>query len=163
MDRGPAALFGAIVAVGLGPAMWLGVRLGAVEVAPSKPPAVVGEHTSGPDRLLGGTGAGDDSPLGEEPEVAATPRGRVLPPTKKPSPSATSTSPVATTSATPSSTPSTDQPTTPPTESTTAPTAPSTGTSTTSSAPPPAPPAGGGSSEGPGAGLAPSGSTGSVG
>jgi len=58
MDRGPAKLFGPIVAVGLGPAMWLGVRLGAVDFAPVRPP-VVGEHTAGPEQLVGGSGAGD--------------------------------------------------------------------------------------------------------
>src|SRR3954470_1046511 len=77
MDRGPAALFGAIVAVGLGPAMWLGVRLGAVDVPPPRAPAGVGEHTAGPEQLVGGSGAGD-SPLGADPTVRATPRAKVL-------------------------------------------------------------------------------------
>src|SRR3954470_1127324 len=72
MDRGPAALFGAIVAVGLGPAMWLGVRLGAVDFAPVRPP-VVSEHTAGPEKLVGGAGAGD-SPLDGDETVKATPR-----------------------------------------------------------------------------------------
>ncbi|MEU4239893.1 hypothetical protein [Actinoplanes sp. NPDC026619] len=164
MNRGPAALFGAIVAVGLGPAMWLGVRLGAVEVAPPKPPAVVSEHTSGPDRLVGGTGAGD-SPIDNRPEVSATPRGRVLPLTSASSPAAAITSSPATgTPATPSSAPTTEPQSTPPTESTTAPTTPPTET-TTGSTPPHDPPSGddgSGAPGGPGAGLTESGDTGGI-
>jgi hypothetical protein len=149
MDRGPAALFGAIVAVGLGPAMWLGVRLGAVDVAPVRPPAVVGEHTAGPEQLVGGAGAGD-SPLGDESTGKATPRSKVQRLHNSPSPasSATSTTPPTSTSASPSptATPSdTTEPTTPPTESTTGPTTPPT-ESTTGPTGPPDPP----TSSGPG-------------
>lgn len=43
MERGPMALFGAIVAVGLGPAMWLGAQFGAMGTVPSRPPAVSSE------------------------------------------------------------------------------------------------------------------------
>lgn len=132
MDRGPAALFGAIVAVGLGPAMWLGVRLGAVETAPVRPP-VVSEHTAGSEQLVGGSGAGD-SPV-DDSTVKATPRTTVLrlsnspapkahTRTASPTPSHTTTSP--TVSASPSGTgpptESTGGPTTPPTEPTTPPT-----------------------------------------
>jgi hypothetical protein len=145
MHRGPAALFGAIVAVGLGPAMWLGVRLGAVEVAPVTPPAVVGEHTSGPEKLLGGEGAGD-SEIGDQPTIKATHRAKVLPlrasSSHTPSATPTTTSPApATTSATPSVSPSptTGEPSTPPTESTTQPSTPPTGP-TTDPTPPPDPP-----------------------
>ncbi|GAA0531179.1 hypothetical protein GCM10010172_09860 [Paractinoplanes ferrugineus] len=161
MNRGPAALSGAIVAVGLGPAMWMGVRLGSVEVAPSKPPAVVGEHTAVPDRLVGGTGA--DRLLGDEPEVAATPRGRVLPLTGKPSPSsstAPSASPSATTPSAPSTEPSSEPTSTPPTEATTAttpPTGPSTGATPGTESP-----GGGPSSAAPGSGLTRSGDTGGI-
>ncbi|GAA2630444.1 hypothetical protein [Paractinoplanes durhamensis] len=164
MDRGPAALFGAIVAVGLGPAMWLGVRLSTVEVAPSKPPAVVGEHTSGPDRLVGGTGAGD-SPLGDEPEVQGTPRGKILPLTRSasPTPSVTSTSPSpAATSASPSSAPATDPQSTPPTESTTTPATPPTESTTRPTAAPDPPPVGSSGPAGPGAGLTQSGESGGI-
>jgi hypothetical protein len=164
MNRGPAALFGAIVAVGLGPAMWLGVRFGSVEIAPTKPPAVVGEHTSGPDRLVGGTGAGD-SPLGEQPEIAGTPHGEVRPLTSSPSPSATISSTRAHTApATPSSEPTTEPPTTPPTESTTVPTTPPSDP-TTDPTVPSHPPAGGDASSapaGPGQGLTESGATGGI-
>src|SRR6185312_13412968 len=104
MDRGPAALFGAIVAVGLGPAMWLGVRLGAVDVAPPRAPAVVGEHTAGPEQLVGGSGAGD-SPLGEDPTVRATPRAKVLRLTNSASPT-----PSADRTSSPSPTPTSQSP-----------------------------------------------------
>lgn len=67
MERGPLALFGAIVAVGLGPALWLGAQFGSIQIAPSRPP-VVSEQNSGPEQLLGGSGAGDN-PAGTENEV----------------------------------------------------------------------------------------------
>jgi len=138
MDRGPAALFGAIVAVGLGPAMWLGVRLGAVDTAPVRPP-VVGEHTAGPEQLVGGSGAGD-SPL-DDSTVKATPRATVLRLTTSPSPRAhtrtaspapshTTPSPTVSVSPTDTGVPTisptgpTGGPSTPPTESTTQPTEP---------------------------------------
>ncbi|MCU7722913.1 hypothetical protein ODJ79_04230 [Actinoplanes sp. KI2] len=133
MDRGPAALFGAIVAVGLGPAMWLGVRLGAVDTAPVPPPAV-GEHTAGPEQLVGGSGAGD-SPLGEATNKArphttvlrlsTSPSAREHTRTAAPKPSHTTTSP--TVSASPSGS---GGPTSPPTESTGGPTTPPTGPTT---------------------------------
>ncbi|WP_212997623.1 hypothetical protein [Winogradskya consettensis] len=40
MERGPLALFGALVAVGLGPAMWLGAQFGESTLTPQRPPAV---------------------------------------------------------------------------------------------------------------------------
>ncbi|MEU7906709.1 hypothetical protein [Actinoplanes sp. NPDC049118] len=57
MDRGPMALFGAIVAVGLGPAMWLGAQFGQVTQTPDRPPAVTTVQQNSTPR--GGTGAGD--------------------------------------------------------------------------------------------------------
>jgi hypothetical protein len=140
MDRGPAALFGAIVAVGLGPAMWLGVRLGTVDTAPARPP-VVGEHTAGPEQLVGGSGAGD-SPLDGNETDKATPRATVLRLTTSPSPRAhtktttptptrTTTSPTA-----PASPSGTGGPTTPPTEPT-GPTTPPTESTTQPPSPPP--------------------------
>ena len=138
MDRGPAALFGAIVAVGLGPAMWLGVRLGAVDAVPVRPP-VVGEHTAGPEQLVGGSGAGD-SPLDGDETVKATPRATVLRLTTSPSPRAhtTKASPTQiTTSPTASPSPSgTGGPTTPPTGSTGGPTTPPTESTTQPTEPP---------------------------
>src|SRR5690242_8939583 len=129
MDRGPAALFGAIVAVGLGPAMWLGVRLGAVDTAPARPP-VVGEHTAGPEQLVGGSGAGD-SPL-DGSTVKATPRATVLRLNTSPAPRAhtTTASPTVSVSPTGTGVPTTlptgptGGPSTPPTESTSQPTEP---------------------------------------
>ncbi|MEV0895803.1 hypothetical protein [Actinoplanes sp. NPDC049802] len=59
MERGPLALFGAIVAVGLGPALWLGAQLGAVDLAPGQRPAPVNEQFPGVDMDFGGSGAGD--------------------------------------------------------------------------------------------------------
>jgi len=158
MDRGPAALFGAIVAVGLGPAMWLGVRLGAVDFAPVRPP-VVGEHTAGPEQLVGGSGAGD-SPVGADETVKATPRATVLRMTTAPSPRAHRTaSPTptrSTTSPTASASPSgTGGPTTPPTEPTDGPTTPPTDPTTPTAVPPSPPPTTApatGSSTGPAAG-----------
>ncbi|WP_030439778.1 hypothetical protein [Actinoplanes subtropicus] len=144
MDRGPAALFGAIVAVGLGPAMWLGVRLGAVDTTPARPP-VVGEHTAGPEQLVGGSGAGD-SPLGGDQTVKATPRATVLRLTESPSPRAhtrkasptpTQITSTPTVSASPSGT---GGPSTPPTESTGGPSTPPTESTTQPTPPPPSPP-----------------------
>ncbi len=44
MERGPIALFGAIIAVGLGPAMWVGAQFGTAIDVPARPPAVTSEH-----------------------------------------------------------------------------------------------------------------------
>jgi hypothetical protein len=51
------ALFGAIVAVGLGPAMWLGAQLGQVTLIPDRPPAATTVQNDVVPR--GGSGAGD--------------------------------------------------------------------------------------------------------
>ncbi|MEU4560310.1 hypothetical protein AB0F72_18185 [Actinoplanes sp. NPDC023936] len=60
MARGPSTLFGAIVAVGVGPALWLGAQLGTADVAPNeRPSAVVGEQYSESDMDFGGVGAGE--------------------------------------------------------------------------------------------------------
>lgn len=61
MERGPVALFGAIVAVGLGPALWLGAQLGTIDLHPGERPATVGEQfpDTGRELDLGGVGAGD--------------------------------------------------------------------------------------------------------
>ena len=57
MERGPMALFGAIIAIGLGPAMWLGAQFGQVTL-PERPPAVISEQQQLP-APRGGSGAGD--------------------------------------------------------------------------------------------------------
>lgn len=68
MERGPMALFGAIVAIGLGPAMWLGAQFGQVTLTPERPPAVVvNEEVQTPE---GGSGAGDVP--GDQAEVIRT-------------------------------------------------------------------------------------------
>ncbi|MFI7541494.1 hypothetical protein [Actinoplanes sp. NPDC049599] len=58
MERGPLALFGAIVAIGLGPAMWLGAQFGQVTLSPERPPAVTSEQQQ-LQAPRGGSGAGD--------------------------------------------------------------------------------------------------------
>jgi len=144
MERGPAALFGAIVAVGLGPAMWFGVRLGSVEIAPNRPPATVGEQTSEPDRLVGGAGAADN-PVGDTTVIRPKPEADVvrLSASPSPTPSATSSSPISTSppaspsvSVSPSPTP-TEDPTNPSTDPTTEPTVPPTEESSAPAEPPP--------------------------
>ncbi|MET0417257.1 MAG: hypothetical protein ABW022_14695 [Actinoplanes sp.] len=89
MDRGPVALFVSIVAVGLGPALWLGVQFGAVEIAPVPPPAI-SEQKPGGQELLGGAGAGSAATADGEPVVRTTPRSNTLPLTKSASPSPSS-------------------------------------------------------------------------
>jgi hypothetical protein len=44
MERGPLALFAAIIAVGLGPALWLGAQLAVVGTLPIAPPPVSAEY-----------------------------------------------------------------------------------------------------------------------
>ncbi|MGW0434155.1 hypothetical protein ACWDV4_16645 [Micromonospora sp. NPDC003197] len=117
MDRRAAALFGGIVAVGLGPAVWLGGTLFRVDPAPRKPVPVMtelptvaptettsgssvdplpteptGPYRDGPDWYLPGEptiGPGPVDPLPEPSESAAPPSG-------SPSPGETPTPPPAT-------------------------------------------------------------------
>jgi hypothetical protein len=135
MERGPMALFGAIVAVGLGPAMWLGAQFGAMAATPSRPPAVSSElqPNQAPTQQKGG--AAGSAP--EDPSVVlhTKPGANYRPPhsTPSPSPSASSTpdrpdpgdSTTDPTEATSSPSP-TGEPSTPPTESTSEPTDPPT-------------------------------------
>jgi hypothetical protein len=58
MNRGPMALFGAIVAVGLGPALWLGAQFGVSDVSPTRPPAATIDQVQAPTG--GGAGAAPD-------------------------------------------------------------------------------------------------------
>jgi hypothetical protein len=111
MERGPMALFGAIVAIGLGPAMWLGAQFGQVTLTPERPPAVVvNEEVKAPK---GGAGAGDapdDQPqvIRTEPKADNQPLGstrNARPARVKPSPSPSES----------------DEPSTPPTEAATKP------------------------------------------
>lgn len=121
MERGPLALFGAIVAVGLGPALWLGAQFGDVAVSPTAPPAVISEQH--PD-AGGGAGAAPDE---SENKVDTTRQAEIKPLTDRPAPrtSATTTAPAPdgdpTTEPPVTSEPTKpdDEPTTPPTENTT--------------------------------------------
>jgi len=144
MERGPVALFGAIVAVGLGPALWVGAQIGQVPVAPPLPStSVVGGDTA---RAPGGGAAAVD-PVGSGPreDRAGTTRPVTGRPSARPAgvvttikttttaPSPAATSPATTSPAT--SSPATTSPATipgrPSTPRTTAPSSPDkTGTPT---------------------------------
>jgi hypothetical protein len=134
MERGPMALFGAIVAVGLGPAMWLGAQFGAMGATPARPPAVSSEQQANgtaPTQQKGGEAG--SAPQDPAVVLETKPRAnhRAVDLTRSPSPSAsssatdrpdpgdsTTTEPTkATTSPSPSA-----EPSTPPTESTSEPT-----------------------------------------
>ena len=145
MDRGPMALFGAIVAVGLGPAMWLGAQFGESTLSPGRPPAVTVQQNS-PVEPKGGAGAGD-APVDQTQVIRTEPRARTetirtgpkaKPPVTSPSPAPSSSSEPATDPAT--STPPADddsqEPSTPPVEETTDPATPPTEESTEPPAPP---------------------------
>ncbi|BCJ44782.1 hypothetical protein GCM10010168_15950 [Actinoplanes ianthinogenes] len=128
MERGPTALFGAIVAVGLGPALWLGVQLATVGTpASGTPPTTIRQELPAAVTDSGGHGAGEASetadpitdrtvpPQGEKPAKRPAPR-----PPAGPSPSP---SPPAGPSPSPSGTVSSAPTGTPPTESSTEPSA----------------------------------------
>jgi hypothetical protein len=125
MERGPFMLFGAIIAVGLGPAMWLGAQFGQTAIVPPAPPALVVE-TDG--NAAGGAGAATDT---LETDAGTGPADVFIPlsatPSARPSSDRPEVIPVQTSSpaATPSpsgTTPSrSTAPSTPPTESTTSP------------------------------------------
>jgi hypothetical protein len=125
MERGPMALFGAIIAVGLGPAMWLGAQFGVVDVTPARQntTSIVDEA-----RAPGGEGAGtvpDDGPRVLDAD-ADTPPLTVVTPSTRPSRAAAPTRTAKPTTVPPTSTSpgaepsaSTSAPVTePPTEST---------------------------------------------
>jgi hypothetical protein len=157
MERGPVALFGAIVAVGLGPALWLGAQFGRFDVAPPGQPVPVSRTHAATTQLMGGAGAGGADETGDESTTIGTkPRTHVMPLTASrsasPSPSQTDPSPSASTSADPSGPPPSDTPSATPSQ----PTDPSTGTGTASPVPP-SPPADGGGSGGGGDPGGPSG------
>jgi hypothetical protein len=127
MDRGPMALFGAIVAVGLGPAMWLGAHFSDVGATPSKPPAVTSEHQAGPSPTQdAGQGAGS-APQDPSIVLDTQPRSNNDKPLRRGSSASPSASPSAKPG--PSTSPSdgtvgpdpSDEQSTPPTESTTDP------------------------------------------
>ncbi|SNY30512.1 hypothetical protein [Paractinoplanes atraurantiacus] len=131
MERGPLALFGAIIAVGLGPALWMGVQLGSMPTRPGQPPAVITDQQKVTnDQLVGGSGAGEATSDSDDSPVDTAPQVNVLPlttsPAAEPTPTATTTSPepsptVTTPSESASPSPTTDAPATPPAEETTSP------------------------------------------
>jgi hypothetical protein len=108
VERGPMALFGAIVAIGLGPAMWLGAQFGQATLSPDRPPAVT---TVQQDAVAprGGSGAGD-APTDAE-AIRTEPKANTQPLTRT-----KRTQPVVTTSPSPSPSES-EQASTPPAES----------------------------------------------
>ena len=121
MERGPLALFGAIIAVGLGPALWIGVQIGPSSPSgPVRPPASVGEQgAEKAGQLLGGTGAGEES---TDSSIDPAPRAKVLPLTTSPKAKTAAPEPSATTTApAPEPTRTTTEPTTPADPGTTAP------------------------------------------
>jgi hypothetical protein len=137
------ALFGAIVAVGLGPALWLGAQFGQAAPPQRRPPAVISNPAADVQAPRGGSGAGD-APTGTE-QTRTEPKANTLPltRTKAPRPSASSTppasaSPKPSVSPTESTPPSDPDPTNDPTESTTRPSDPP--VTDDPGDPPPAPP-----------------------
>jgi hypothetical protein len=128
MNRGPAALFGAIVAVGFGPALWLGAQFGTGVVTPVRPPVTVEQQV--PQGGGAGAAPNDTTPvLSTEtglPRSAAAPTSAA--PTAQTRSDRTSAPPAvprATITPTPKpSVSSSAAPSTAPTESTESPTAP---------------------------------------
>jgi hypothetical protein len=141
MERGPVALFGAIVAVGLGPAMWLGVQFGTTALAPRNPPAATSGQSQDPAHDTGTGGGAGSAPDDPSVVVKTKPRANYRP--LHPTPSVSRSSSHVTTRPTPQQstgettttpTPSA-QPSSPPTDPTTQPTDPPAGNE-----PPPSPP-----------------------
>ena len=124
MQRGPLALFGAIVAVGLGPAMWLGAQFGEATLLPDRPPVVTSVTGNELPPPRGGSGAGD-APADQTEAIRTEPKANTKPlrPTRTTSPSPTPTTPAPSASDDPSVEPSKTtsppaDPSDPPTEST---------------------------------------------
>jgi hypothetical protein len=144
MERGPLALFGAIVAVGLGPALWLGAQFGRFDVAPPRPPVPVDRtQDNTTTQLMGGAGGGENDTGDVDTPARATPQAHVIPMTIGPSatPSSSPTDPDPSTSGSDpgDSTPS-DSPSATPSD----PIDPPTGTGGDDSVPPSPPTSGGG-------------------
>jgi hypothetical protein len=116
------ALFGAIVAIGIGPALWLGAQFGNLDVTPNRPPTVVSEQ-----KVDKAPGAGAAA---EEPEADQTKPTRYVPlsgtPSARPSSSASADAddpdvPAPNKPSLPAEPVESDDPTTPPAEGTTGP------------------------------------------
>ncbi|GAA2678026.1 hypothetical protein [Actinoplanes palleronii] len=120
MERGPMALFGAIVAVGVGPALWLGVQLGAVD-APVRPPGTtILQQLPAAEADPGGAGAGEESETSAPTVRWTVPASNRRPLTASPSPSpsvSASASPSASVSPSASDSPGTPEATESPTPS----------------------------------------------
>ena len=71
------ALFAAIIAVGLGPAMWLGAQFGNVADAPSAPPAVRSQHR--PDHSQDKGGVAGSAPQDPAAVIETDPRADIKP------------------------------------------------------------------------------------
>jgi len=157
MERGPMALFGAIVAVGLGPAMWLGAQFGNATYVPTSPPAVSSEHKPQQNQDKGGAaGSAPQDPtviLNTDPQADIRPLNQETP---RALPSASHTKSHGQPSAEPSATSATpaptDDPGTPPTKSTD-PADPPSGGGGDGGPIDPSPPADGGGSSGSGSGT----------
>jgi hypothetical protein len=134
------ALFGAIVAVGLGPALWLGAQFGRFDVAPPSPPVPVDRTHDDTTQLMGGTAGGGNETGDDSTPVGVTPRTHVRP--AKATPSATPSS--SPTDITPSASPSvsgSSSPSASPSDSTDPPTSGDGGGNGGDDSTPPSPPA----------------------
>jgi hypothetical protein len=112
MERGPLALFGAIVAVGLGPAMWLGAQFGHAGT-PDRLPTISEQSTEQAQEPGGKAGAAPEDPTPID--LRPRPRSDVRPITVRPSTSTTTKGrtvprPVSSASTSPSGAPSTSAP-----------------------------------------------------
>ncbi|GAA0797170.1 hypothetical protein [Spirilliplanes yamanashiensis] len=115
MERGPLALFAAIIAVGLGPALWVGAQLGTIPASPPSPiTSVVGDEAA--QAPGGGAAAPEEvvpADLGPTRRTAGNGDAEIRPQRSAPrptTPSAVSTTPPVV------PTPSSKPPTTPPVE-----------------------------------------------
>ncbi len=89
MERGPMALFGAIVAVGLGPALWLGAQISNDDVPVRGPSTTIRQQIpAAVETDQGGSGAGEESEETVGPAVDWLPPSSAAPVTTSPSPSA---------------------------------------------------------------------------
>jgi hypothetical protein len=104
------ALFGAIIAVGLGPAMWVGAQFGTAVDVPTRPPAVTSQHgTQAKIQDKGGeAGSAPDTSvvIRTTPEAVTKP---LSPVKRRPGASRTSTPPASPAPSSASPSPSSDQ------------------------------------------------------
>jgi len=121
MERGPLALFGAIVAVGLGPAMWLGAQFGNSTDLPNRPPAVSSEQNLHQDN----GGAAGSAPQDPTAVLDPKPRANIKPLGNTPIRPSASSSGKPPGHQRPSATPSTGSPSPSPSDSSTPPADPS--------------------------------------